>query len=237
MGGLGSASRQLRGFSRARRSQMHTEEKRNQWTYDRQDLQPRLFPSWQLLQRKLQTFDFNTETSGQSVGRSHPHIWVWCVLDFRTHRKALQLIRQDVKHNLPGHKRSRTQGNLKFISRSIIVPAHLLLPVWDGDAVQSGHFGWVKIVQSSVDMPSVEASNALCFIFGRDDRFMESFVRGVLKLGLCEPFVVVHDTIADELDLGYGWDGLEIGMENRLLSFASFVVSVAVVFRLWVESL
>jgi len=49
--------------------------------------------------------------------------------------------------------------------------------------------------------------------------------------------VVVHHAIADELDLGYGRDGLEVRVEDRFLGFASLVVSMAVAFRLRIEGL
>ena len=60
---------------------------------------------------------------------------------------------------------------------------------------------------------------------------------GMLEACFGESFVVVHHAIADELDLGYGRDGLEVGVEDRLLGFASLVVSMAVALRLRIERL
>jgi hypothetical protein len=49
--------------------------------------------------------------------------------------------------------------------------------------------------------------------------------------------VVVHNAIADELYLGYGRDGLEVGVENGLLGFAGLVVSMTIALGLRVECL
>jgi hypothetical protein len=66
---------------------------------------------------------------------------------------------------------------------------------------------------------------------------VECGVAGMLEACLSEPLVVVHHSIADELDLGYGRDGLEVRVENRFLGFASLVVSMAVALRLRIKCL
>jgi hypothetical protein len=59
----------------------------------------------------------------------------------------------------------------------------------------------------------------------------------VLELGLGESLMVVDGAIANELNLRYTRNGLEIRMKDRLLSAASLVVTVTVAFRLGIECL
>ena len=86
-------------------------------------------------------------------------------------------------------------------------------------------------------MPSVEARNTLRLVLGRDTGLVECGVAGMLEACFSEPFVFIHHAIADELDLGYGRDGLEVRVENRFLGFASLVVSMAVALRLRIKCL
>jgi len=86
-------------------------------------------------------------------------------------------------------------------------------------------------------VPSVEASNTLRLVLGRDTRLVECGMAGMLEACFGEPFVVVHHSITYELDLGYRRDGLEVGVEDGLLGFASLVVSMAVALRLRIECL
>ena len=66
---------------------------------------------------------------------------------------------------------------------------------------------------------------------------MEGRVRGVLEHRLCEPFVVVHRPVADELHLRHSWDGLQVRVEDRLLLGPGLVVPVAVALARRVEGL
>lgn len=59
----------------------------------------------------------------------------------------------------------------------------------------------------------------------------------MLELCLREAFVVVDDTIADELHLGLAGDGLEIWMENGLLRALRLVVPMSVTLGSGIEGL
>ena len=54
---------------------------------------------------------------------------------------------------------------------------------------------------------------------------------------LSETLVIINGAVSDELDLRDARDGLEIGMENRLLGVARLVVSVAIALGLRVKGL
>lgn len=66
---------------------------------------------------------------------------------------------------------------------------------------------------------------------------MEGRVRRVFQLGLGESFMVVHGPVSDKLDLGDAGNGLQVGVKNGFLGFASLVVSVTVRFGGRVEGL
>lgn len=54
---------------------------------------------------------------------------------------------------------------------------------------------------------------------------------GMLEFSLGKSFVVVDGTVTDELDLRLTRDGLEIGVQDRLLGALSFIISVSVGLR------
>lgn len=57
---------------------------------------------------------------------------------------------------------------------------------------------------------------------------MEGRVARMLELSFRETFVVVDGPVANELDLGDPWYGLEIRMQDRFLRALSFVVAVSI---------
>ena len=200
-------------------------------THSRENLDLALLPWGKLVERQLETLRLDAKPSRHRMCRGHPHIGVGCVLDAQAHRNALQLLRQDVEHSAPRHKRSGAERNRELVASAIVVPDDLGRPSRNLDAVESSDLGRVEVVESSVDVPAVEAGVALLGVLLRDDSLVEGGVRGVLELGFGEAVVVVDNTVADKLDLGDAGDSLEIGVEDRLLGLAGLVVTVAVVLR------
>ena len=205
--------------------------------YDWQDLQFGFFPCRELLKGQLETLALNAEASRHGMSGSHPDVWVGSVLDFGTNCEALQVGREDVKHDFARDKRSRAKRNLELVASPIVVSTDLVRALGYSDTIKGGDLWRVEIVQCSIDVPSVEASDALSVILGRDHGLVEGRVTGVLEARLGETFVVVYHAIANQLHLRYRGDGLEIWVKNGLLRFTGFVVAVAVALRLGVESL
>ena len=168
---------------------------------------------------------------------SHPDIGMRSIFNLRPHREALQFRREDIKHGLPRNKRSGTQWNLEFITTPIIVSANLFRSLRHGDCIQGGNFGRIEVVQGRIDMPAVESSDTFSFIFWRNPRFVEGSVARMLQTSFSQTLVIVHDTIADKLYLGYRRDRLKIGMKNGFLGLASLIVSVAIAFTLRIKCL
>ena len=77
-------------------------------------------------------------------------------------------------------------------------------------------------------MPTVETSYSFLLVFLRHASLMESRVRRMFQFRFCEPLVVVDGAVADELHLRDAGDGLQVGVKNGFLRFASLVVSVTV---------
>lgn len=66
---------------------------------------------------------------------------------------------------------------------------------------------------------------------------MKGLVMWVLELSLGESLVVVDGAVANELDLWYTRDRLEIRVKNGLLRLARLVVAVAIALGLRVKGL
>ena len=216
---------------------MPSKEKYREKTYNRVNFYFRLFPRWQFIERQFQAFSLDSESSRHSTSWGHPYIRMGCILNFWPHRQTLQLCGQNIKHNLSRHKCRRSQWNLKLISSSIIIPAYLLRTLRNIDSVQSGHSGRVEIIQSGIDVPTIESGDAFRLIFWRNVCLVEGDVVGMFQACFSKAFVVVYRTIADKLDLRHRRDCLKIRMENGFLGLASLVVSVAIALRLRIKSL
>jgi len=85
-------------------------------------------------------------------------------------------------------------------------------------------------------MPAVKPG---CFelVFRGSTRLVKSDVRGMFQPSLSETFVVVHGSIADQLNLRNTRDSLEVWVEDRFLGRFSFVVAMSVRFRMGIEEL
>ena len=59
----------------------------------------------------------------------------------------------------------------------------------------------------------------------------------MLELNFSKALVIIHGSVADELDLRDTADGFQIRMEDGLLGLAGLIVAVTVILRGWVESL
>lgn len=134
------------------------------------------------------------------------------IFDLGAYGDALQVFGQDVEHRSSGYECCRSKWNREFIACPIVISADLCLPFGDGDAVQCSHLWRRQVIQGCIDMPAVEAREALLRVFRRDYGLVESDMTGVFELRLEETFVIVHHSITDELDLGLAGDGLKVGM-------------------------
>ena len=171
------------------------------------------------------------------MGWSHPDIGMRSIFDLRPNRKALQFRRENIEHRLPRNKSSSAKRNLEFITSSIIVPANLSSSLGYGDRMQSGHFGGIEIIQGRIDMPTIESSDTVRLVFERNSCFMKRRVTRMSQPTFSQTFVVVNNTIADKLHLRNRGDSLEIRMKDGFLSLASFVISVAIAFAMWIKRL
>jgi hypothetical protein len=86
-------------------------------------------------------------------------------------------------------------------------------------------------------MPSVETGITLGFILLGYAGFVKCRVGGMFEGSSSETLVISHSTVADELDLGYARDGLEIRMKNGRLCGLSLVVAMPIALGLRIESL
>jgi hypothetical protein len=171
------------------------------------------------------------------MGWSHPDVGMRSIFDLRPYRKALQFRRQNIKHSLPRDESSSAQGNLELITSAIVISTNLLGSLRDIDGIQGRDFGRVEIVQGCIDMPAIEPSDTFGLVICRNPGFVECSVARMFQSGFSETFVVVDDTIADKLHLGYRRDSLEIGMKNRSLGLASLIIPVAITFRFGIKRL
>ena len=86
-------------------------------------------------------------------------------------------------------------------------------------------------------MPSVETGIAFSFIFLGDAGFVKSGVGGVFEGDSRETFMISHNTVANELNLGHARDGLEECLKEGPLCGFSLVVAMPIALGLGVESL
>ena len=77
-------------------------------------------------------------------------------------------------------------------------------------------------------MPSVEASCAIGFIFIGEYVPVERFMRRMLKLYLVESFMIAHETVTDELDLGDSRYPPNVGVYDGLLIHLTVSVTVVI---------
>lgn len=197
-------------------------------TYHGEYLNLALFPSWELVKRKLQSFSLDPKTRRQCMCRSHPDVRVRRVADTRADRNALQLSRQEIEHGLSVHKRRRPKRYGELIARTVIITTHLRLALRDLNTIQCRNLGRREVIQCSIDVPAIEARVSSLLIFGRYARLVEGRVRRVLEHRLGETLVVVDRAVADKLDLRHTGDGLEVWVEDRLFLRASFVIAVPI---------
>ena len=160
-----------------------------------------------------------------------------CVSDLTPDSQALKVWRQDIEHSDTRDEGGGTQGNLEFIRRAVIISDDLLFASRDLHRVEGCDLGRREAVQSSVDVPSVEAGVTFGSVFWGDFGLVKTGVLRVLQLCFSKTFVVVNGTVSDELDLRDSRDRLKVGVEDRFAVFLGFVVSVAVGIAIRIESL
>jgi len=162
---------------------------------------------------------------------------VRCVSDLAPDSQTLELWRQDIEHGDTRDEGGGTQGNLEFIRRAIVISNDLVLACRDLHRIQGGDLRGREVVQSSVNVPSVEAGVTFCSVLWGDFGLVKTGVLGVLQLGFSKAFVVVNRAVSDELNLRDPRDRLEVGVEDRFGAFFGFVVAVTVGIALRIESL
>ena len=146
----------------------------------------------------------------------------------RAHRGALQLPREDIEHRLPRDERRRAERDGQRVARPVVVPTRLRRALRHLDPVQRRHPGRGEIVEGRVDVPAVEARDAVGLVLGRDRGLVEGGVGGMLERCAREALVVVHCAVADELHLGHARDRLEVWMQDRLFGRLGLVVPMPI---------
>ena len=84
----------------------------------------------------------------------------------------------------------------------------------DLDRIKSSNLGRGEAVQSSVNVPSIEAGVTFGSVLWRNFGLVKAGVLRVLQLGFSKTFVIVNGTISDELDLRHSRDCFEVGVED-----------------------
>ena len=159
------------------------------------------------------------------------------VPDLGSDRQTLQFWRQDIEHGSARDESRCAQGNFEFVRSTIVISDGLVLAAGHLHRVKCSDLGRREIIQSSVDVPSVEASVTLRRVLRGDLGLVETRMLGVLQLGFSQTFVIVNGTVADKLNLRNSRDSLEVRVEDRFAVFLGFVVAVTVGIALRVESL
>ena len=161
-------------------------------------------------------------------GRGHPFVWVGGIAHPRAYGDALQVTREDIEHRLSRDERRSAERDGQHVTRSVIVATCLFRALRHLDPVQGRHFGRGEIVERRVDVPAVEARNAVCLIFGRDGGLVECGVGRVFERCALEALVVVHRSVADELYLRHARDRLEVWMEDGLFGRLGLVIPMPI---------
>ena len=160
-----------------------------------------------------------------------------CVSDLAPDSQTLELWRQDIEHGDTRDEGGGTQGDLEFIRRTIVIFNDLVLACRDLHRIQGGDHRGREVVQSSVDVPSVETGVTFSGVLWGDFGLVKTRVLGVLQFGFSKAFVVVNCAISDELNLRDPGNRLEVGVEDRFRAFLGFVVAVTVGIAFRIESL
>ena len=160
-----------------------------------------------------------------------------CVSDLAPDSQALKVWRQDIEHSDTRDEGGGTQGNREFIGRAVVISDDLWFASRDLHRVEGCDLGRREAVQSSIDVPSVEAGVTFGSVLWGDFGLVKTGVLRVLQLCFSKTFVVVNGTVSDELNLRDSRDRLEVGVKDRFAVFLGFVVSVAVGIAIRIESL
>jgi hypothetical protein len=89
------------------------------------------------------------------------------------------------------------------------------------DRIQRRDFRRGELVQHCVNVPTIESRDTSRLVLRRDGGLVKGRVGGMLKRGDLEALVIVYSAVADELDLRYAQNRLEVWMQdgfNRGLS-------------------
>jgi hypothetical protein len=162
---------------------------------------------------------------------------VRCISDLAPDSQALEFRWQDIEHSGTRDEGGGTQGNLEFIRRTIVIPDDLVLASRDLHRVKGSYLRGGEVVQSGIDVPSVEAGVTFGSVLWGNFGLVKTGMLRVLQLGFSKTFVVVNGTVPDKLNLRDSRDRLEVGVEDRFAVFLGFVIAVTVDIALGVESL
>ena len=168
------------------------------------------------------------ESRAVRSGRGHPFVWVGGIAHPRAYGDALQVTREDIGHRLSRDERRSAERDEQYVTRSVIVATCLLRALRHLDIVQGSHFGRGDLVERRVDVPAVEARDAVCLIFGRDGDLVECGVRRVFERCTLKALVIVHRSVADELYLRHAQDRLEVWMEDGLFGRLGLVIPMPI---------
>jgi hypothetical protein len=89
---------------------------------------------------------------------------------------------------LSGDKCRRAERNVQLVASAVVVPTDLATACWDFDSEKGSNDRWREAVQSSVDVPAVEASVSQ-IIFGGNDGVVECAMVRMLQLNVFESFI------------------------------------------------
>jgi hypothetical protein len=138
-------------------------------------------------------------------GRRHPFLGMRSIAHSCAYRDALELSREDIEHRLPrrtpscradrpAHRPFRHHTHMSALGLRYLGP------------VQRRHSRRRKIVESRVDVPTVEPCDAFCLVLGRDRCLVECSVGMFERCGRETLMIVPCCVAADELYLRHARD-------------------------------
>ena len=140
----------------------------------------------------------------------HPNVRVRRITHSRANCDTLELMWQDVEHDLARDERGRAERDGQHVARAVVVAASLWRSLWDMDRIQRRHPRRVELVERSVHVPAVKARNAGSLVGRRDDCLVEGCMGSGPQCDALDAIVVIDGAIADELHLRHARDSYQV---------------------------
>lgn len=135
------------------------------------------------------------------------------IFDSRGAHELLVFGRKLVVHGVARHKGCCAKRHRHLFIRAVVVDECLFATPWNTNGEKRRDDGRSQPIQSGVDVPSVEPSE-IQVLLGRDGGSVERSVMRMSQLEILQALVLIHEAIADDLDLRLVRNSLEIRMQD-----------------------